>query len=122
MYGGHHDNTGATVQVQLVRNTFNESWGFRIQGGTDFRQPLSVKKVTPNTPAANRLHAGDAIIAITGYATKDLTHTQATQMIRQCGNSLDMTLQKGLYRQIKPAGPIKFSAGTAAGFAKGKGY
>lgn len=31
--------------VLLERNSLDQSWGFRLQGGTDFRLPLSVKKV-----------------------------------------------------------------------------
>ena len=33
------------VPVSLERSSLNESWGFRLQGGTDFRIPLSIKKV-----------------------------------------------------------------------------
>ena len=31
--------------VLLERNSVDQSWGFRLQGGTDFRLPLSIKKV-----------------------------------------------------------------------------
>ncbi len=34
-----------TVPVLLERPSFDQSWGFRLQGGADFRLPLSVKKV-----------------------------------------------------------------------------
>jgi hypothetical protein len=33
------------VPVLLERSSLNQSWGFRLQGGSDFRLPLSIKKV-----------------------------------------------------------------------------
>ena len=34
-----------TVPILLERSTLDQRWGFRLQGGVDFRIPLSVKKV-----------------------------------------------------------------------------
>ena len=34
-----------TMPVLLERSSLNQSWGFRLQGGADFRLPLSIKKV-----------------------------------------------------------------------------
>jgi hypothetical protein len=34
-----------TIPVLLERSSLNQSWGFRLQGGADFRLPLSIKKV-----------------------------------------------------------------------------
>jgi hypothetical protein len=34
-----------TIPVQLERSSLDQSWGFRLQGGADFRMPLSIKKV-----------------------------------------------------------------------------
>jgi hypothetical protein len=34
-----------TVPVLLERSSLDQNWGFRLQGGADFRLPLSVKKV-----------------------------------------------------------------------------
>ncbi len=36
----------ATVTIQLQRMHPSQPWGFRLQGGQDFREELSVKKVT----------------------------------------------------------------------------
>ena len=33
------------VTVQLQRMSTMQPWGFRLQGGQDFRQELSIKKV-----------------------------------------------------------------------------
>lgn len=100
----------APVTIQLQRTDSRQPWGFRLQGGRDFREPLSVKKVDPNTPAHGQLHAGDGIAAIGGYDSSQLTHAQASQMIRQAGVVLQLSIQKGLLsiRTIKPTGPVKF--------------
>jgi hypothetical protein len=34
-----------TIPVLLERSSLDQRWGFRLQGGTDFRLPLSIKKV-----------------------------------------------------------------------------
>jgi C-terminal processing protease CtpA/Prc len=77
-----------------------------------------VKKVMPNTPAQGQLNAGDAILAIGGYDATQLTHAQAAQIIRNSTNQLQMTLAKGHLKTLKPSGPIKFSAGAAAGYGR----
>lgn len=109
---------GPVTTVNLNRPSPHMSWGFRLQGGTDFRQELSVKKVEPNSPAHGQLNQGDAILSIGGYDARQMTHAQASQMIKNSTTSLQLTLQKGQFRSIKPTGPIKFSAGVAAGFSR----
>jgi len=91
-----------------------ESWGFRLQGGRDFRQQLSVKKVSPGSPADGRIHAGDAIASINGYDASQLTHSQASQMIRNAGQVLQLSLDKGVYKSFKPTGKVKFSPAMAS--------
>ncbi|KAI0211573.1 hypothetical protein LSAT2_003615 [Lamellibrachia satsuma] len=103
----------APVTVQLSRQTPLQPWGFRLQGGRDFRVPLSVKKVTPNTPAQGKLTPGDAILAIETYDATGLTHMQASQLIQSSGVMLRMTLDKGHCASLRPKGPVKFSAGRA---------
>jgi len=97
--------TLAPSQVNMERTDPNQSWGFRLQGGVDFRERLSIKKVTPNTPAATvQLRPGDAIISIGGYDAQQLTHNQASQMIKSAGYMLQMTVDKGACSTIKPGG------------------
>ncbi|GAB1604973.1 PDZ and LIM domain protein 1 [Argonauta hians] len=102
----------AATVINLQRNA-GESWGFRLQGGLDFRQQLSVKKVVPNSPAQGRLHGGDAILAIGSTNTQNLTHQQANQLIKNAGNMLQLTLIKQAFAapssDIRPKGPLKFS-------------
>ena len=89
-----------TVPVLLERSSLEQRWGFRLQGGADFRLPLSVKKVrcqfdrfsrifflfeqlkiTPNSPSHNKLHAGDAFAFIDGLDAGTMNHEQAEQLI-----------------------------------------
>jgi hypothetical protein len=34
-----------TIPVSLERSSLDQSWGFRLQGGIDYKLPLSIKKV-----------------------------------------------------------------------------
>eukprot|EP00918_Siedleckia_nematoides_P062437 GHVU01136152.1.p1 GENE.GHVU01136152.1~~GHVU01136152.1.p1 ORF type:complete len:111 (+),score=8.47 GHVU01136152.1:370-702(+) len=109
----------ATVQIQIQRQGPMQPWGFRLQGGRDFRMELSVKKVSPNTPAQGKVQPGDAIKSIGGYDATQMTHRQASEMIQNTGQVLQLTVQKGMYdfgRQSK--GLIKFSPATAMGYSK----
>jgi len=53
-----------------------------------------VAQVNAGTPAHGRINVGDAILAIGGYDASNLTHAQASQMIKSAGTSLELTLQK----------------------------
>jgi len=33
------------IPILLERKSLDQSWGFRLQGGIDYRLPLSIKKV-----------------------------------------------------------------------------
>ncbi|XP_048730492.1 PDZ and LIM domain protein 1-like [Ostrea edulis] len=104
----------ATMNIQLSKQSVGDPWGFRLQGGQDFRQQLMIKKVLPDSPCMGRLSAGDAVVGINNYNAKQLTHAQAQNLIRQSGNNLQLTVirnQSGLDRieSLKPKGPVKFS-------------
>ena len=68
--------------------------GFRLQGGVDYRLNLSVKKITPNTPAYNRLHPGDVIVAIQGHDATAMTHQQSSEIIKTSGKTLSLMVKK----------------------------
>lgn len=36
------------VKVTLVRDGFNQPWGFRLAGGTDVGYALTIQRVSPN--------------------------------------------------------------------------
>jgi C-terminal processing protease CtpA/Prc len=65
-----------------------------MQGGTDYRLALSIKKVTPGTTAHTRLNVGDVIVAIQGSSCSDYTHEQANSAIRGAGNTLTLMVRK----------------------------
>lgn len=51
--------------------------------------------MNPGTPAAHAgLSQGDAIMAIGQYDTSRMTHAQASQMIKQSGSVLVLSIQK----------------------------
>ncbi len=37
-----------TIKVVLQRDSLQTPWGFRLQGGADFRSPFTVNKVNEN--------------------------------------------------------------------------
>jgi len=96
---------GSNVCVQRCGS---EPWGFRLGGGSDFRDPLTVRKVNPDSPAAVAgLQDGDAILAVSGYDALELTHDQATQLIKRAGGSLQMTIAPDFIQNIRPKGQQK---------------
>ena len=65
-----------------------------MQGGADYRLLLSVKKVTPNSFAYNRLHPGDVIVAIQGHDATSLSHQQGHDLIKMAGLTLNLMVRK----------------------------
>jgi hypothetical protein len=65
-----------------------------LQGGVDYRVLLSIKKVSSNTPAHNKLHAGDVIVGIQGADCNNFTHQQANDYIRSSGHNLTLMVRK----------------------------
>ncbi|XP_064370004.1 PDZ and LIM domain protein 1 isoform X2 [Dromaius novaehollandiae] len=70
-------------------------WGFRLVGGRDFEQPLTVSRVTPGSKAAiANLCIGDQIIAIDGVNTDNMTHLEAQNKIKGCTDELTLTVSR----------------------------
>lgn len=86
--------TAPMIPIVLERPDINQAWGFRLQGGSDYRLSLSVKKVLPNTPAHNRLHPGDVIVAIQGQDATGMSHQQSHDLIKSSGNALNLMVRK----------------------------
>jgi C-terminal processing protease CtpA/Prc len=86
--------TAPMIPIYIERQDPTQSWGFRLQGGSDYRLSLSVKKVVPNSPAYNRLHPGDVIVAIQGQDATSLSHQQSHDLIKDSGNSLNLMVRK----------------------------
>ncbi|UJR31271.1 hypothetical protein I4U23_018771 [Adineta vaga] len=100
-----------TIPILLERSSLNQNWGFRLQGGADFRLPLSIKKILPNSIAHNKLYPGDGLIFLDGQDVSTMKHDDAQAIMR---NSLRLQLilrrgQLNMIRSSKP--PVQFAPG-----------
>lgn len=92
-----------TFRVNLRRDGPSQSWGFRLQGGTDFTTALSVQAVNPGSIAERAgLQAGDAVLQINNRPSDELEHEQAKQEIVASGNEVFMVVQRGVVKIWKP--------------------
>ncbi|XP_057206075.1 PDZ and LIM domain protein 3b isoform X1 [Triplophysa rosa] len=70
-------------------------WGFRLSGGKDFNQPLTITRVTPGSKASLvNLCPGDIILAIQGASTESMTHAEAQNKIKDSTNQLLLKLER----------------------------
>ncbi|CAB1343407.1 unnamed protein product [Coregonus sp. 'balchen'] len=70
-------------------------WGFRLVGGKDFEQPLTISRVTPGSKAAQaNLCVGDQILAIDGEHTESMTHLQAQNKIKGCLEEMVLSIDR----------------------------
>ncbi|XP_030207055.1 PDZ and LIM domain protein 3 isoform X2 [Gadus morhua] len=70
-------------------------WGFRLTGGKDFNQPLTVSRITPGSKAAlASLCAGDLILAIEGVPASDMLHCEAQNKIKEASTQLCLTVER----------------------------
>uniref|UniRef100_A0A7N5JUN2 PDZ and LIM domain protein 7 n=1 Tax=Ailuropoda melanoleuca TaxID=9646 RepID=A0A7N5JUN2_AILME len=78
-------------------------WGFRLQGGKDFNVPLSISRLTPGGKAAQAgVAVGDWVLSIDGENAGGLTHIEAQNKIRACGERLSLGLSRAQLTQSKP--------------------
>ncbi|XP_075398152.1 PDZ and LIM domain protein 7 isoform X7 [Tenrec ecaudatus] len=78
-------------------------WGFRLQGGKDFNVPLSISRLTPGGKAMQAgVAVGDWVLSIDGENAGALTHIEAQNKIRACGESLSLGLSRAQPAQSKP--------------------
>ncbi|NXN11257.1 PDLI7 protein, partial [Indicator maculatus] len=78
-------------------------WGFRLQGGKDFSMPLSISRLTPGGKAAQAgVGVGDWVLYIDGESTSSMTHIEAQNRIRACGDRLSLTLSRVQNQMGKP--------------------
>ncbi|XP_037762033.1 PDZ and LIM domain protein 7 isoform X8 [Chelonia mydas] len=72
-------------------------WGFRLQGGKDFNMPLSISRLTPGGKAAQAgVGVGDWVLSIDGENTRSMTHIEAQNKIRACGDQLSLSLSSSI--------------------------
>lgn len=78
-------------------------WGFRLVGGKDFEQPLTVSRVTPGSKASEaNLCVGDQIIAIDGESTEGMTHIEAQNKIKGCDDQMELSIDRSEYKMWSP--------------------
>ncbi|XP_073541739.1 PDZ and LIM domain protein 1 isoform X3 [Phyllobates terribilis] len=70
-------------------------WGFRLVGGKDFDQPLTISRVNPGSKAAQAdLCIGDVVVSIDGANTDGMTHLEAQNKIKGCEDELSLTINR----------------------------
>ncbi|CAI9547712.1 unnamed protein product [Staurois parvus] len=71
-------------------------WGFRLVGGKDFDQPLTISRVSPGSKAAlAELYTGDVVVTIDdGENTDGMTHLEAQNKIKACEDDLTLTINR----------------------------
>lgn len=94
-----------TFQRRLQRDGLQTPWGFRLQGGKDFNQPLTVQRVFTGSPAEGELQRGDVVIAINNRDTNTITHKEALEIIKRSGGELVLSVQRGPSRYQAPNQP-----------------
>uniref|UniRef100_A0A0V0G8G5 Putative adaptor protein enigma n=1 Tax=Triatoma dimidiata TaxID=72491 RepID=A0A0V0G8G5_TRIDM len=83
------------VSVRLSR-TDTSPWGFRLQGGKDFGQPLLIQKVNGGSLAEKAgLQVGDALVRVNNVDVQDLRHKDAQDTIVRAGNNFEVHVQRG---------------------------
>ncbi|KAI0236260.1 PDZ and LIM domain protein Zasp [Lamellibrachia satsuma] len=83
--------------IKLRRLNTSTPWGFRMNGGAEYGQPLYIQKVTQNSMAAKAgLQPGDGILAIGMSETANMSHNQAKMEIIRAGNDVDFIIQRNV--------------------------
>jgi hypothetical protein len=82
--------------VELARG--QRGFGFSIRGGREFHSmPLFVLRMAVDGPAAQdgRLRVGDQLIEINGASTKNMTHGEAIELIKNGGMAVRLLVRRG---------------------------
>lgn len=81
-------------QITLYRDSLKTQWGFRLEGGKDFKSPLTIQRVFVGTPASTELMRGDIITSIHNEDASFLFHQEANELIRNSGGSLVLGIKR----------------------------
>uniref|UniRef100_A0A224ZC41 Z band alternatively spliced pdz motif protein 66 n=1 Tax=Rhipicephalus zambeziensis TaxID=60191 RepID=A0A224ZC41_9ACAR len=85
---------GGVLSVSLRRDFSATPWGFRLQGGFDLNAPLTIQRVFLGSPSEGELHRGDLVLKIGDRDTSRMTHNEATELIRNSGNNLNLIVHR----------------------------
>jgi len=84
------------INVCLTRESTNQPWGFRLQGGKDRGLPFQLLKVPLDSIASHSgCKSGDYLVKIGGEDVFNLGHEEAKELIRKAGNNLKMVVERG---------------------------
>ncbi|KAG5333841.1 ZASP protein, partial [Acromyrmex heyeri] len=73
----------------------NTPWGFRLAGGSDFPQPLTVIRVTEGSLGeCMGLKVGDVVVRLNDQSIINLTHGQAHEALVHAGNNFVLGVQR----------------------------
>ncbi|XP_078381939.1 uncharacterized protein LOC144664646 isoform X2 [Oculina patagonica] len=85
----------ASSEVYEVVLSGGAPWGFRLQGGKEFRAPLRIAKVTPSSKAETAgIAEGLLVRSINNANCEDWTHSDALNSIKRTGSMLKLILCK----------------------------
>ncbi|XP_066506172.1 FERM and PDZ domain-containing protein 1 [Hoplias malabaricus] len=78
--------------VEVIRDAVLDSHGFTLST----QLPLLVRDVTPGGPADGRLLPGDQVLKVNNKAIDDFSSEYVEQMIRDCQDSVTMTVLRNM--------------------------
>ncbi|CAD5123730.1 DgyrCDS12047 [Dimorphilus gyrociliatus] len=91
------------IDVELHKGSPSDPWGFRLQGGYDFPNPLSVQRINSNSVAEQYgLKEGDVVLAINGLSTDNMTHEMAKREILNGGLNCLFRVERSVVTTWKP--------------------
>jgi len=83
------------VDLTFYRGSADEPWGFRLSGGKDYGQPLTISQVSVDSLAADvGLKPNDFLNSIAGKEVFGMTHDEAEKAIMQAGNRFNMVIER----------------------------
>ncbi|AWP06311.1 putative FERM and PDZ domain-containing protein 1-like [Scophthalmus maximus] len=86
--GSDQRNFPFRFNIQIQRDPTLNSHGLTLSS----QSPILVQEVAPGGPADGRLVPGDQLVKINNVAVDDLTPEQAAEIIRECQDTLTMTV------------------------------
>merc|ERR1712013_222133 len=90
------------VDLSFFRESAEEPWGFRLAGGKDYGQPLSISQVSKDSLAAKvGLSANDFLISIAGKDVFEMTHEKAEKTIMEAGNKFSMVIERVNFKKFE---------------------
>ncbi|XP_068735853.1 sorbin and SH3 domain-containing protein 1 homolog isoform X3 [Montipora capricornis] len=85
----------ASSEVREVVLNGGAPWGFRLQGGNEFRAPLRIAKVTPSSKAEKAgIVEGLLVQSINDADCEGWTHSDALNSIKRTGSMLKLILSR----------------------------